>query len=100
MDIYEVFTQKDPSSPHEHQFSLLAMSPRMALTLAQENFLRRRTAVSVWVVRRDHITKTGPDEQRCLERLPKPYRSTEDYKYLIAKWRKYRQVPMTPDNML
>lgn len=99
-DIYEVFAQTDPLAAHEHQFSLLASSPEMALTLAQENFLRRRTIYSIWVVPRTAITKSTLADRPRFQRLSKTYRSTEDYKYLVAKWRKYRQSPMSTDNLL
>ncbi|MBX5466205.1 MAG: 1,2-phenylacetyl-CoA epoxidase subunit B [Firmicutes bacterium] len=99
-DVYEVFAQTDPLGPHQHQFSLLASSPEMAMALAQENFLRRREIYSIWVVRRDQIVKSGPKERERFYRLKKSYRLTEDYRYLADKWRRYRQAPMTPETMV
>ncbi|MCL6561975.1 MAG: 1,2-phenylacetyl-CoA epoxidase subunit B [Firmicutes bacterium] len=99
-DIYEVFAQTDPLAPHQHQFSLLASSPEMALALAQENFLRRREIYSIWVVRRDAITQSGPAERARFYRRKKGYRTTEDYRYLVEKWRRYKQQPMTPETMV
>lgn len=99
-EVYEVFAQTDPTSPHEHQFSLLASSPEMALTLAQENFLRRKTIHSIWVVPRTAVTKSSPHDRERFRRLAKTYRLTDDYRYLIEKWRKYRQSPMGPDNLI
>jgi len=97
-EIYEVFAQMEGGSAHEHQFSLVADSPAMALTLARENFLRRRQVVSVWVVRRQDIVEQRTDDD-LLYRLPKTYRETGDYRYLVEKWRKYGKRALTPDTM-
>ena len=98
-DIYEVFAKTTENGAHEHQFSLLAASPEMALTLARENFLRRRAVWGLWVVRRQDITQAPPDEPDQFFRLPKGYREVSDYQYLAAKWRRYQQQAMTPDTM-
>lgn len=97
-EIYEVFAQVEGGGAHVHQFSLVADSPAMALTLARENFLRRRQVASVWVVRRRDIVQQGADDD-LLYRLPKPYRETGDYRYLIDKWRKYGEQALTPETM-
>ncbi|MFO7172996.1 MAG: 1,2-phenylacetyl-CoA epoxidase subunit B [Bacillota bacterium] len=97
--IYEVFAQESQMAPAVHQFSLLASSPDMALILAKENFLRRQKAWSVWVVRRDHIHRTGPEEAEMFDRLDKSYRETEGYRYLKEKWRRYKHEPLTTQTM-
>jgi ring-1,2-phenylacetyl-CoA epoxidase subunit PaaB len=93
-DVYEVFAQTDPMGHHEHQFSLLASSPELALALAQENFLRRSEILSIWAVRRDHIVKTRPQDRLRFARLEKGYRMKQSYSGLTEKWRKYKEHPM------
>jgi ring-1,2-phenylacetyl-CoA epoxidase subunit PaaB len=95
-EVYEIFAKTSPDGGMEHQFSLLARSPRMALLLARENFLRRRTVYAMWAVRREDIFASA---DLSLERLAKPYREASDYRYLVAKWRRYHQEAMTPDRM-
>lgn len=97
LDVYEVFVQLEPLSAHQHQFNVLASSPDMALELAYENFCRRTGAVSLWVVKREAIHKWTQDDFQGKERLAKPYRTTEDYKYLKDKWRYYRENPMSQE---
>lgn len=96
-DVYEVFAQSDPLSPHVHVFNVLASSVDMALALAEENFFRRSEVVSLWVVRRDHIHQLGFQDRDGFKKMEKPYRTTDDYKYLVDKWRHYRSHPMNPD---
>lgn len=98
-EVYEVFAKTTENGTHEHQFSLLAASSEMALTLARENFLRRRAIYGLWVVRRADIVKAPAEETDLFFRLPKPYREVSDYQYLGAKWRQYQQPAMTPDTM-
>lgn len=93
-DVYEVFAQSDPLSAHVHVFNVLASSPDMALALAEENFFRRQGFSNLWVVRRDHIHQLGFTDRDGFAKLDKPYRTTDDYKYLRDKWRHYREHPM------
>ncbi len=95
-DAYEVFAQTDSMRPHEHQFSLLAPNPEMALTLAKENFLRRSNITSIWVVRRDHIVKSQPADRAQFARLDKSYRMKQSYSGLADTWRKYKTMPLPP----
>ncbi len=103
--VYEVFAQTQPLGAMEWQASLMAGSPQMALSLAQQNFLRRRQIYGLWVVPRDAIAKapTDPTDPShaadALFRLPKGYRELSDYHYLVSKWRQYQQQAMTPDTM-
>lgn len=96
-DVYEVFAQSDSLSPHVHVFNVLASSVDMALALAEENFFRREEFINLWVVRRDHIHQLGFSDRDGFKKMAKNYRLTEDYKYLVDKWRQYREHPMTPD---
>jgi ring-1,2-phenylacetyl-CoA epoxidase subunit PaaB len=95
-DVYEVFAQPDSLSPHVHVFNVQASSPEMALALAEENFFRRAEFVSLWVVRRDHVHQLGFSDRDGFQKTAKPYRTTDDYKYLRDKWRYYREHPMRP----
>lgn len=95
-EVYEVFAQTRPLGHHEHQFSLLAGDPEMALALAQENFLRREDVLSIWVVRRDQIVKSEPGARRLLNREGKRYRMKQHYGQLADKWRRYKAEPLPP----
>lgn len=94
--VYEVFAQTTLLGHHEHQFSLLAGDPEMALALAQENFLRREDVISIWVVRRDHIVRSRPEAKRLLNREGKRYRMKQHYGHLADKWRRYKAEPLLP----
>ncbi|WP_232698887.1 1,2-phenylacetyl-CoA epoxidase subunit PaaB [Brevibacillus daliensis] len=92
-DIYEVFSQKNQSSSFAHQFSLLAPNAEIALVMARENFLRRDQCINIWVVKRDQIHMTSPEERGNLERLDnKSYRETKGYGDLQARWRKHKEA--------
>lgn len=98
-EVYEIFARTSPDGSYVHEFSLLAGSPEMALTLARENFLRRRPCYGVWAVRREDIAKPDADDRDLYFRQPKSYREVSDYRYLVDKWRRYRQQAMTRDTM-
>lgn len=98
-DVYEVFAQSDPMGHHMHVFNVLASSSDMAIALAEENFFRRDPFVSLWVVKRDHIHSLGFRDRDGFEKTAKPYRTTDDYKYLREKWRYYRENPMNSDGV-
>ncbi|KEO83902.1 1,2-phenylacetyl-CoA epoxidase subunit PaaB [Tumebacillus flagellatus] len=91
-DIYEVFSQRTPTSSFVHQFSLLAPNHEVAMSMARENFLRRDSVVNIWVVKRDDIYVCPPEEREFLERLDnKAYRETKGYGDLQSKWRAHRE---------
>lgn len=98
--VYEVFAQRSHLEPHVYQYSLLASSPDMALAMAKENFLRRSPAVSIWVVRRDHIHATSYEDPDLFERTDKSYREPMGYRYLGDKWRRYRQEQLNEKTMV
>lgn len=95
-NVYEVFAQTDSMEHHVHQFSLLASTPDLAMALAQENFLRRSDIVSLWVVRRDDIVRSDPEQREQFQRLNKPYRMKQNYSGLSEKWRRYKDRPLPP----
>lgn len=89
---FEVFSKRTPSSPFQHQFSLLAPNAEMAMVMAQENFMRREPVADIWVVNREHIKGLSSEEKVILNRLDnKDYRTTKGYGYLKKKWRSYEQ---------
>ncbi|MED3562845.1 1,2-phenylacetyl-CoA epoxidase subunit B [Bacillus sp. MUM 116] len=89
---FEVFSKRTPSSPFQHQFSLLAPNAEMAMVMAQENFMRRDPVADIWVVNREHIRDMTKEEKLTLQRLDnKDYRTTKGYGYLKKKWRHYEQ---------
>jgi ring-1,2-phenylacetyl-CoA epoxidase subunit PaaB len=100
-EVYEVFAQTTAAGPYQHQASLIAASPEMALVLARENFLRRRLIFGIWVVPRSHIAAAPSlgEDPDWLFRLPKTYREVSDYRDLVDRWRRHRQRAMTPETM-
>ncbi|MEC5424077.1 1,2-phenylacetyl-CoA epoxidase subunit B [Virgibacillus sp. C22-A2] len=90
---YEVFSKRSVKSPIQHQFSLLAPNEEMALSMAQENFMRREDVIDVWVVKRTNIRSMNSQErEQWTKRLNnKDYRTTKGYGYLRKKWREKEQ---------
>ncbi|MDQ0162998.1 1,2-phenylacetyl-CoA epoxidase subunit PaaB [Aeribacillus alveayuensis] len=89
---FEVFSRRTPTSPLQHQFSLLAPNKEIAIIMAQENFMRREPVVDIWVVNRKDIRSLSQEEKKTLQRLDnKDYRNTKGYGYLKKKWRHYEQ---------
>ncbi|WP_027417050.1 phenylacetate-CoA oxygenase [Aneurinibacillus terranovensis] len=88
-DVYEVFSQKDLTSKFESQFSLLAPTPEIALSMAQENFMRREDIPSnIFVVKRENIHFLSPEKRQTLLRVDnKDYRQPSYYGYIPARWR-------------
>lgn len=91
--IYEVFIQKDHSSPHLWVGSVDAGSPDDALLLARESFLRRDPAVSIWVVEQGQVHRTNYEDRDFFAReSDKQYRMLTGYNKANAeKWRKYKK---------
>lgn len=91
-EVFEVFSKRTHKADMQYQFSLLAPNHEMALAMAQENFMRRETAVDIWVVKRSDIRKMTEEERETLARLDnKDYRQTKGYGYLRNIWKKYEQ---------
>ncbi len=62
LPLWEVFTQKDGGSPHEHAGSVHAADAEMALQNARDVYGRRGNVVSMWVVPSIVITASPSDE--------------------------------------
>jgi ring-1,2-phenylacetyl-CoA epoxidase subunit PaaB len=60
--LWEVFTQKDGGSPHEHAGSVHAADAEMALQNARDVYGRRGNVVSMWVVPSIVITASPSDQ--------------------------------------
>ncbi|MFT9849749.1 1,2-phenylacetyl-CoA epoxidase subunit B [Aneurinibacillus sp. REN35] len=92
-DVYEVFSQKDLVSKFESQFSLLAPTPEIALSMAQENFMRREEVPSnIFVVKRENIHTISPEKRHTLQRIDnKEYRQPSHYGYIPSRWRELEQ---------
>ncbi|HEY3366654.1 MAG TPA: hypothetical protein VGK74_16485 [Symbiobacteriaceae bacterium] len=93
MSIYEVFVQKDHTTPHVWVGSVVAGEPDDALVMARENFLRRETAVSIWVVLQADVHRTSyADKEFFARESSKEYRMLSAYNKTNAeKWRKYKR---------
>lgn len=93
-EIYEVFYQKDLTSKFESEYSLLAPTPEIALSMAQENFMRREEIPSnIFVVRRKDIHFIEPDKRETLYRIEdnKDYRQPAHYGYIPSRWRELKE---------
>lgn len=90
--VFEVFSQKTPTSQFVHQYSLLAPNHEMALVMARDNFLRRDKCFNLMVVKREDMHVLPPEERWALEVMDnKDYRTTKGYAELQARWRYHRE---------
>ncbi|CAM3339227.1 1,2-phenylacetyl-CoA epoxidase subunit B [Hydrogenibacillus schlegelii] len=101
-EIYEVFSQKEPTGKYESQFSLLAPSPEIALAMAQENFLRREDPpANLFVVNRRHIHFISPEARVALRRMDnKAYRMPGYYGRVLKKWHELKARRGIGDRLL
>lgn len=92
-DVYEVFYQKDLTAKFESEYSLLAPNPEIALSMAQENFMRREEIpANIFVVKREDIHYMSPEKREALQRMDnKDYRMPAHYGYIPSKWRELKQ---------
>ncbi|GAX89269.1 1,2-phenylacetyl-CoA epoxidase subunit B [Effusibacillus lacus] len=90
--VFEVFSQKTPTSQFVQQYSLLAPNHEVALAMARENFLRRDTCYNIMVVKREDMHVLPSEERWALERMDnKDYRTTKGYAELQARWRHHKE---------
>lgn len=101
-EIYEVFSQKEPTGKFESQFSLLAPNPEIALAMAQENFMRREDPpANLFVVNRRHMHFLAPEERQSLRRLDnKAYRLPGSYGRVLKKWHELKARRGIKDGLL
>ncbi|GMA60932.1 phenylacetic acid degradation protein [Alicyclobacillus fastidiosus] len=89
---YEVFIQKSKLDYHVHVGSVLAPSPELALQLARENFLRRDTAVNIWVVRQSDIHQTPSEDHAFFAReFTRSYREVTGYSDNARRWKAFKE---------
>jgi ring-1,2-phenylacetyl-CoA epoxidase subunit PaaB len=101
-DVYEVFIQKDILTHHVHVGSVVAPSPELALQVARENFLRRDTAVNIWVVLQQNIHGTSYEDKDALANqvLDKSYREVSGYSENAQKWKRFKERAITIDDVV
>ena len=79
-ETYEVFHQSRKGEPHEHVGAVHAPDPGMALQLARDQFARRLSCVSLWVVKSRDITMTDYQDQTFFARsTDKSYRDPKGF---------------------
>lgn len=99
-DVYEVFYQKDLTSKFESEYSLLAPNPEIALSMAQENFMRREEMpANIFVVKREHLHFISPEDRETLHRLDnKDYRQPAHYGFIPSRWRELKAKNQSKPN--
>jgi ring-1,2-phenylacetyl-CoA epoxidase subunit PaaB len=79
--LFEVFHQSARGEPHVHVGSVHAPDAEMALVLAKEQFARRQSCVSLWVVPVEAVSSTRCEDSDVFERYcDKSYRESWGYK--------------------
>jgi len=79
-DTYEVFHQAKRGEPHEHVGAVHAPDPQMALQMARDQFARRLSCTSLWVVHSKDITMTDyQDEDFFARTTDKSYRDPKAF---------------------
>lgn len=101
-EVYEVFVQRNELTHHAHVGSVVAPSPDIALLVARENFLRRETAVSLWVAPQRHVYASSHDDRDFFanQELDKAYRDVRGYADNAYKWKALKAQPMTIDDVV
>lgn len=101
-DVYEVFVQRDPLGYHTHIGSVVAASSEMAQMVARENFLRRDTAISIWVVRQTNIHETSYEDTDFFvnRATDKSYRDVAGYVDNAKKWKAFKERAITIDDLV
>ena len=79
-DTYEVFHQTKRGEPHVHVGSVHAPDPQMALQMARDQFARRLSCASIWVVRSKDVTGTDySDPTFFIQSFDKSYRDPKSF---------------------
>lgn len=87
MDVYEVFSRREPDDPLTHVGAVSAPDRELALVLAREAFFRHREGVDCWVVRRADMHRvTHPETLGGV--TDKSYRRQDGYQGVGAKLRR------------
>lgn len=80
---WEVFKQDRPDKPHQAVGSVHAADPEHALLTARNIFVRRPSAVSLWVVPANSIFAIT--QQELLNHLPTSQPSAKGQRYLVFR---------------
>lgn len=80
-ETYEVFHQAKRGGRHTHVGSVHAPTPEMAFLFAKEQYGRRSTSTSIWVVRTGDVHTVGDEHSDMWATVPeKQYREAGFYK--------------------
>ncbi|WP_245739719.1 phenylacetic acid degradation protein [Thermoflavimicrobium dichotomicum] len=98
--VYEVFVQKSHADHHVHVGSLMAPSPDLAMQLARENFLRRDSAVNLWIVPREYIYTTPYSSDFFAREMDRKYREVGGYTENGRLWRLFKEKTLTMEEIV
>lgn len=76
---YEVLVQWKRGAPHEHAETIDAPTDRMALLLAKRNIDMRQEPLSIWVVPRNAVSRTQPEDPTLKFGTDRSYRQISWY---------------------
>jgi ring-1,2-phenylacetyl-CoA epoxidase subunit PaaB len=76
---YEVLVQWKRGAPHEHAETIDAPTDRMALLLAKRNIDTRQEPLSIWVVPREEVSRTQPEDPTLKFGTDRSYRNISWY---------------------
>lgn len=76
---YEVLVQWKRGAPHEHAETIDAPTDRMALLLAKRNIDMRQEPLSIWVVPREAVSRTDPEDPTLSVDTDRSYRQISWY---------------------
>ncbi len=100
--VFEVFVQYHPLEFHVHVGSVVAPSPKLALQVARENFLRRDKAINIWVVQQQdiHASSYEDNEFYTNQELDRKYRNVNGYSANAHLWKKFRNKALTIEEVV
>lgn len=84
MSIFEVFRQEKGAGYLQHEGSLEAPSPELAVQYAREIYSRRAEAIRLWVVPHEAITEVS-DQDFLHPPLDRTHRMGEGYRVTVEK---------------
>lgn len=99
---YEVFMQRDSLAHHVHVGSVIAPTAELALHVARESFLRRDTAISLWVVKQTEVHQTSYEDKDFFanQEIGKSYREVSGYADNAKRWKRFKEQAMTIDDIV
>lgn len=90
MRIYEVFRKDVEGGPFQHQGSLKAPTPELAMHYAREIYSRREEAAKLWVVPKEEILEIA-DADFLHPPFERTYRMGKAYRVSVEKRRLLRE---------